>query len=63
MGFITFLLNLHCSFLANIAVAAGGFVHIITYFLPMITIESAQYPNMSAAKKIALCLLPNSCLA
>ena len=47
---------------ANLALTTGICVHLITYFVPNVTVNSNSYVAMSAANKVALSLLPNGCL-
>ena len=47
---------------ANLALTTGIVVHLITYFLPNVTVSSKGYITMSVAKKVLLSLLPNGCM-
>ncbi len=47
---------------ANLALAIGVIVHIITYLAPSVYIDDQVYTEMTSSAKIALALLPNVAL-
>ena len=55
-------LHWHIFISANLALTTGIVVHLITYFLPNVTVNSKGYAAASVAKKVALSLMPNGCM-